>query len=212
MLRALSAPLSEYIASRPHHLKYSVNEIFRIAKTREVAVNNASRTARSESLNSISKRGGTSFRNRKYDSNPRTNGNKGRFQKKSHLNAAISKNNHKRATSRHPNKASLFAYGNGNDEPRVSTRLFRTNYSEAEWNVRVGPDGKIKPGVNPKDPRHRNSFNKDTYQGKPWCLICKKPGHDMTSCRNPQPTGGKGKGKGRGNNKSGGRGPNKFRR
>jgi len=212
VLRALSAPLSEYIASRPHHLKYSVNEIFRIAKTREVAVNNASRTARSESLNSISKRGGTSFRNRKYDSNPRTKGNKGRFQKKSHLNAAISKNNHKRATSRHPNKASLFAYGNGNDEPRVSTRLFRTNYSEAEWNVRVGPDGKIKPGVNPKDPRHRNSFNKDTYQGKPWCLICKKPGHDMTSCRNPQPTGGKGKGKGRGNNKSGGRGPNKFRR
>jgi hypothetical protein len=31
VLRALSAPLSEYIASRHHHLKYSVNEIFRIA-------------------------------------------------------------------------------------------------------------------------------------------------------------------------------------
>ena len=35
-----------------------------------------SQSARSESLNSISKRGGTSFRNRQYDSNPRTNGQK----------------------------------------------------------------------------------------------------------------------------------------
>ena len=53
VLRALSAPLSEYITSRPHHLTYSVDEIFRIAKTRELAVNNASRTSRSETVHSI---------------------------------------------------------------------------------------------------------------------------------------------------------------
>ena len=53
VLRALSAPLSEYITSRPHHLTYSVDEIFRIAKTGELAVNNASRTSRSETLHSI---------------------------------------------------------------------------------------------------------------------------------------------------------------
>jgi hypothetical protein len=66
-------------------------------------------------------------------------------------------------TSRRPNKASLFAFGNDSEQPRVSSRLFRTNYSDAEWNVRVGPDGKIEPRVNPKDPRHRNSFNEDLY-------------------------------------------------
>jgi hypothetical protein len=98
-------------------------------------------------------------------------------------------------TSRRPNKASLFAFGNDNSQPRISTRLFRTNYSDAEWNVRVGPDGKIKPGVNPKDPRHRNSFNKDTVQGKPWCLICKKAGHEMTSCQTPPRRGGGAKAK-----------------
>jgi hypothetical protein len=144
VLRALSAPLSEYITSRPHHLSYSVDEIFRIAKTRELAVNNASRSSRNESLNSMDRRGGTSFRNRQ-NPNPRNPRNKGRFSQKGHLNAAIYKNTQKRATSRHPNKASLFAFGNGNDQSRVSTRLFRTNYSDAEWNVRVGPDGKIKP-------------------------------------------------------------------
>jgi len=211
VLRALSAPLSEFITSRPHHLSYSVDEIFRIAKTRELAVNNASRSSRNESLNSMTKRGGTSFRNRS-NPNPRTNQRKnGRFSQKGHLNAAIYKKSQNRVTSRKPNKAALFAYGNGDDQPRVSTRLFRTNYTDAEWNVRVGHDGKIKPGVNPKDPRHRNSFNKDTVQGKPWCLICKKAGHDMTSCRAPKPNGGRGKGKGKGNggNRGGGRGQNR---
>ena len=205
ILRALSAPLSEYIASRHNHLKYSVDEILRICKTRELAVNNASRSSRNESLNVISKRG-----NRKF-SNPRTKSSN-RFKNKGHLNAAVFKK--KRVTSRRPNKASLFAFGNDSEQPRVSTRLFRTNYSDAEWNVRVGPDGKIKPGVNPKDPRHRNSFNKDTVNGKPWCLICKKAGHDMTSCRTPPRNGGKGKGKGQGGQRGRGqgRGQNNFRR
>jgi hypothetical protein len=54
----------------------------------------------------------------------------------------------KKATNKRPHKASLFAFGNNNAQ-RVSTRLFRTNYSDAEWNIRVGPDGRIKPGVNP---------------------------------------------------------------
>ena len=151
ILRALSAPLSEYIASRHNHLKYSVDEILRICKTRELAVNNASRSARNESLNTMSKRGNRTF------SNPRTRSNN-RSKNRGHLNAAIFKKK-QRVTSRRPNKASLFAFGNNDSQPRISTRLFRTNYSDAEWNVRVGPDGKIKPGVNPKDPRHRNSFN-----------------------------------------------------
>ena len=206
ILRALSAPLSEYIASRHNHLKYSVDEILRICKTRELAVNNASRSSRNESLNTISKRGNRTF------SNPRTRSNN-RFRNKGHLNAAVLKKKH-RVTSRRPNKASLFAFGNDKDQPRISTRLFRTNYSDAEWNVRVGPDGKIKPGVNPKDPRHRNSFNKDTVQGRPYCLICKKSGHDMTSCRTPPRKGGKGKGKGQGGQRGRGqgRGQNKSRR
>ena len=211
VLRALSAPLSEFITSRPHHLSYSVDEIFRIAKTRELAVNNAARSSRNESLNSMAKRGGTSFRNRS-NPNPRTNQRKnGRFSQKGHLNAAIYKKSQNRVTSRKPSKAALFAYGNGNEQPRVSTRLFRTNYTDAEWNVRVGHDGKIKPGVNPKDPRHRNSFNKDTVNGKPWCLICKQAGHDMISCRAPKPNGkrGKGKGKGNGGHRGGGRGQNR---
>jgi hypothetical protein len=211
ILRALSAPLSEYIASRHNHLKYSVDEILRICKTRELAVNNASRSARNESLNTMSKRGNRTF------SNPRTRSNN-RSKNRGHLNAAIFKKK-QRVTSRRPNKASLFAFGNNDSQPRISTRLFRTNYSDAEWNVRVGPDGKIKPGVNPKDPRHRNSFNKDTVQGKPWCLICKKAGHDMTSCQTPPRRGGKGKGKGKGKGqggqRNGGRGQgrgNNFRR
>ena len=209
ILRALSAPLSEYIASRHNHLKYSVDEILRICKTRELAVNNASRSARNESLNTMSKRGNRTF------SNPRTRSNN-RSKNRGHLNAAIFKKK-QRVTSRRPNKASLFAFGNNDSQPRISTRLFRTNYSDAEWNVRVGPDGKIKPGVNPKDPRHRNSFNKDTVQGKPWCLICKKAGHDMTSCQTPPRRGGKGKGKGKGQGgqRNGGRGQgrgNNFRR
>ena len=214
VLRALSAPLSEFITSRPHHLSYSVDEIFRIAKTRELAVNNASRTSRNESLNSMDRRGGTSFRNRS-NPNPRPQfpRNKGRFSQKGHLNAAIQKNSKRKVTSRRPNKASLFAFGNQNEQPRVSTRLFRTNYSDAEWNVRVGQDGRIKPGVNPKDPRHKNSFNKDTVQGKPWCLICKTSGHDMISCRAPGNASrggkGKGKGKGKGGNRGGGRGQNR---
>jgi hypothetical protein len=77
------------------------------------------------------------------------------------LNAAIRKNFKNRATSKRPHKASLFAFANSN-EPRISTRLFRTKYSDAEWNVRVEQDGRIKSGVNPKDPRHKNNFNKDT--------------------------------------------------
>ena len=214
VLRALSAPLSEYITSRPHHLSYSVDEIFRIAKTRELAVNNASRSSRNESLNSMERRGGSNFRNRSAP-NPRakSKGN-GRFSQKGHLNAAIHKNNNRNSNKvRHPHRAALFAFGNDNGQ-RVSTRLFRTNYSNAEWNIRVGPDGRIKPGVNPKDPRHRNSFNKDTVNGKPWCLICKQAGHDMISCRAPSQNGGggrakgKGKGKGKGGNKGGGRGRN----
>jgi hypothetical protein len=214
VLRALSAPLSEYITSRPHHLSYSVDEIFRIAKTRELAVNNASRSSRNESLNSMERRGGSNFRNRSAP-NPRakSKGN-GRFSQKGHLNAAIHKNNNRNSNKvRHPHRAALFAFGNDNEQ-RVSTRLFRTNYSNAEWNIRVGPDGRIKPGVNPKDPRHRNSFNKDTVNGKPWCLICKQAGHDMISCRAPSQNGGggrgkgKGKGKGKGGNKGGGRGRN----
>ena len=211
ILRALSAPLSEYIASRHNHLKYSVDEILRICKTRELAVNNASRSARNESLNTMSKRGNRTF------SNPRTRSNN-RSKNRGHLNAAIFKKK-QRVTSRRPNKASLFAFGNNDSQPRISTRLFRTNYSDAEWNVRVGHDGKIKPGVNPKDPRHRNSFNKDIVQGKPWCLICKKAGHDMTSCQTPPRRGGKGKGKGKGKGqggqRNGGRGQgrgNNFRR
>jgi hypothetical protein len=132
---------------------------------------------------------------------------------KGHLNAAIRKNykNKNKATSKRPHNASLFAFGN-NNEPRVSTRLFRTNYSDTEWNIWVGPDGRIKPGVNPRDPRHRKSFNKDTVNGKPWCLICKKSGHDMSSCRAPTQKGGGGrgkgkrKGKGKGGNIDGGRG------
>jgi len=216
VLRALSAPLSEFITSRPHHLTYSVDEIFRIAKTRELAVNNASRSSRNESLNYMDKRG-RSNRNNSFQSNPRPKPQRygNRFSQKGHLNAAIRKNTN-RATSRRPHKASLFAYGNKQSEPpRVSTRLFRTNYSDAEWSVRVGPDGKIKPGVNPKDPRHRNSFNKDTVEGKPWCLICKTNGHDMISCRAPSKQGqgkGKGKGKGKGNNRGGGRGQHRGSR
>ena len=210
ILRALSAPLSEYIASRHNHLKYSVDEILRICKTRELAVNNASRSSRNESLNTMSRRGDKKFTKRRA---PRNTSN--RFQNKGHLNAAVFKRK-PRVTSRRPNKANLFAFGNDNEQPRISTRLFRTNYSDAEWNVRVGPDGKIKSGVNPKDPRHRNSFNKDTVQGKPWCLICKRSGHDMTSCRTPKQSG-QGKGKGKGGNRNGGRGQggrgqNKFRR
>ena len=154
----------------------------------------------------MERRGGTGFRNRSAP-NPRakSKGN-GRFSQKGHLNAAIHKNSRNRMTRKGPHKASLFAFGN-NDEPRVSTRLFRTNYSDAEWNIRVGPAGRIKPGVNPKDPRHRNSFNKDTVNGKPWCLICKKNGHHMTSCRAPTQNGGggRGKGKGKGNGKGGNR-------
>jgi hypothetical protein len=38
ILRALSAPLSKYTASRHNHLKYSADEILRIYKTRELAV------------------------------------------------------------------------------------------------------------------------------------------------------------------------------
>jgi hypothetical protein len=83
-----------------------------------------------------------------------------------------------RVTSRRPNKASLFAFGNDDSQPRISTRLFRTNYSDAEWNVRVGPDGKINSGINPQDPRHRNNVHKVTVPGPPWCILCKKAGHD----------------------------------
>ena len=208
VLRALSAPLSEYITSRPHHLSYSVDEIFRIAKTRELAVNNASRTSRNESLHSMERRGN------RFAPNPRTKSKgKGRFSKKGYLNAAIHKRpNANKAYSRRPNKAALFAFGNDNEQ-RISTRLFRTNYTDAEWKIRVGPDGRIKRGVDPKDPRNRNSFNKDTVNGKPWCLACKRKGHDLTSCRAPKPNGGggrgKGKGKGNGGNRGGGRGNNK---
>jgi hypothetical protein len=89
------------------------------------------------------------------------------------LNAAIRKNFNNRATSKRPHKASLFAFANSN-EPRISTRLFRTKYSDAELNVRVEQDGRIKSGVNPKDPRHKNNFNKDTVDEKPWGLICNR--------------------------------------
>ena len=92
---------------------------------------------------------------------------------------------------------------NGTQIP--SLRDMKPNYSEAIWNKRVDAQGRLRPNIHASDPKYRALHCKDCWpagSSTPWCLVCKAPGHNLTTCSkvtkrsNPPRKNGKGKGRG----------------
>ena len=93
----------------------------------------------------------------------------------------------------------------------------KPNYSQATWDKRVDNQGKLRPNIDATDPKQRALHCNDCWPAgskTPWCLICKRAGHNLTGClklsqrSKPSRRDGKGKGKGRGNQGMKGRSKN----
>ena len=104
---------------------------------------------------------------------------------------------------------------NGTQLP--SLRDMKPNYSQATWDKRVDNQGKLRPNIDATDPKQRALHCNDCWPAgskTPWCLICKRAGHNLTGClklsqrSKPSRRDGKGKGKGRGNQGMKGRSKN----
>jgi hypothetical protein len=86
------------------------------------------------------------------------------------------------------------------------TKLMKSNYSDALWNKRVDENGRPRKTIDAQDPKNRAMHCNDCWPAgstTKWCLMCRKSGHDLTSCiklskRSKQQGNGKGKGRGQG--------------
>ena len=123
--------------------------------------------------------GGTIFCNRSAPNPHAKSKGNGIFSQEGHVNAAVRKKSKNIATSKRSHKASLFAFRN-NNEPRISTRLFRTNYSDAEWNIRVGPLNRITWPLSKAKPPNGRSLNAHSNPNCSAFAVCiKSPESDL---------------------------------
>ena len=96
--------------------------------------------------------------------------------------------------------------GGQNGAQLPSLRDMKSNYSDALWNKRVDENGRPRKTIDAQDPKNRAMHCNDCWPAgstTKWCLMCRKSGHDLTSCiklskRSKQQGNGKGKGRGQG--------------
>ena len=96
--------------------------------------------------------------------------------------------------------------GRQNGAQLPSLRDMKSNYSDALWNKRVDENGRPRKTIDAQDPKNRAMHCNDCWPAgstTKWCLMCRKSGHDLTSCiklskRSKQQGNGKGKGRGQG--------------